>query len=123
LLTYSATVDAVFRAIDDPSRRLLMDRLFDHDGQTLGELCGHLPHMTRFGVMNHLRVLEEAGLVVTRKVGRNKHHYLNPVPIRMIHERWIAKYAEPTLDRLSDIRGRAEDRYDSQTENKEEITS
>ena len=101
-------MDAVFRAIDDPSRRLLMDRLFERDGQTLCELCTHLPEMTRFGVMSHLKVLEGAELVTTRKVGRNKHHYLNTVPIQMIHERWIAKYAEPTVRRLADIKARTE---------------
>ena len=97
-------MDEVFRAINDPSRRLLLDRLFAEDGQTLGQLCEHLPGMTRFGVMNHLRVLEEAGLVTTRKVGRSKHHYLNPVPIRLIHDRWISKYAEPAVSRVADIK-------------------
>jgi DNA-binding transcriptional ArsR family regulator len=101
-------MDAVFRAINDPSRRLLMDRLFETDGQTLSELCAHLPDMTRFGVMSHLKVLEEAELVTTRKVGRSKHHYLNPVPIQMIHERWIAKYAEPTVRRLAAIKAQTE---------------
>ena len=101
-------VEEVFRAINDPSRRLLMDRLFEDDGQTLVELCSHLPEMTRFGVMSHLKVLEEANLVTTRKIGRNKHHYLNPIPIRMIHERWIAKYAEPTVERLTTIKARSE---------------
>jgi DNA-binding transcriptional ArsR family regulator/uncharacterized protein YndB with AHSA1/START domain len=87
-------MDRVFKAINDPSRRLLLDALFAEDGQTLGELCGHLPEMTRFGVMNHLKVLEEAGLVTTQKIGRSKYHYLNPVPIRLIHDRWIDKFAE-----------------------------
>jgi DNA-binding transcriptional ArsR family regulator/uncharacterized protein YndB with AHSA1/START domain len=87
-------MDEVFRALNDPSRRLLLDRLFEEDGPTLAELCVYLPEMTRFGVMNHLRVLEEAGLVVTKKVGRSKHHYLNPVPIRLVHDRWISKYRE-----------------------------
>jgi DNA-binding transcriptional ArsR family regulator/uncharacterized protein YndB with AHSA1/START domain len=90
-------MDMVFRAINDASRRLLLDALFDEDGQTLGQLCEYLPTMTRYGVMNHLRVLEEAGLVTTRKAGRNKHHYLNPVPIREMHDRWISKYAESTV--------------------------
>lgn len=85
-----------------------MDRLFEADGQTLGELCAHLPEMTRFGVMSHLKVLEEAELVVTRKVGRNKYHYLNPVPIQTVHERWIAKYAEPTMRRVTGIKARTE---------------
>jgi DNA-binding transcriptional ArsR family regulator/uncharacterized protein YndB with AHSA1/START domain len=87
-------MDEVFKALNDTSRRSLLDHLFEEDGQTLGELCGHLPDMTRFGVMNHLRVLEDAGLVATRKVGRTKLHYLNPVPIRLVHDRWISKYTE-----------------------------
>jgi uncharacterized protein YndB with AHSA1/START domain/DNA-binding transcriptional ArsR family regulator len=87
----------VFRALGDPSRRLLLDRLFERDGQTLGELCAHLPVMTRFGVMRHLDVLEAASLVETRRVGREKHHYLNPVPIRLIADRWIGKFAEPLV--------------------------
>jgi uncharacterized protein YndB with AHSA1/START domain/DNA-binding transcriptional ArsR family regulator len=94
----------VFRALSDPSRRLLLDRLFERDGQTLGELCGHLPEMTRFGVMRHLGVLEEADLLSTRKVGREKRHYLNPVPIRLIHDRWISKFAEPVLGALSALK-------------------
>src|SRR3954453_2249049 len=85
----------IFRALGDPSRRLLLDRLFDRDGQTLGELTAALPEMTRFGVMRHLDVLEEAGLIETRRVGREKHHYLNPVPIRLVADRWIGKFAEP----------------------------
>ena len=80
----------VFRALADPSRRELLDRLYERDGQTLGELCGWLPAMTRFGVMRHLGVLEEAALISTRKLGRQKHHYLNPVPIRLLHDRWIS---------------------------------
>ena len=75
---------AVFRALADPNRRLLLDRLFERDGQTLGELCEALPGMTRFGVMKHLGVLEESGLISTRRVGREKHHYLDPVPIRRL---------------------------------------
>src|SRR6267154_2413541 len=86
-------VDDVFKALADPSRRKLLDRLFKRDGQTLGELCERVA-MTRFGVMKHLRVLEEAGLVVTRRAGRQKLHFLNPVPIRLIHDRWITKYTE-----------------------------
>jgi uncharacterized protein YndB with AHSA1/START domain/DNA-binding transcriptional ArsR family regulator len=94
-------MDEVFRAIDDSSRRLLLDALFDRDGQTLGELTALLPSMTRQGVMNHLRVLEGAGLVTTRKVGRSKHHYLNPVPIRLIHDRWISRFAEMRVGTLA----------------------
>jgi DNA-binding transcriptional ArsR family regulator/uncharacterized protein YndB with AHSA1/START domain len=95
---------AIFRALGDPSRRLLLDRLFDRDGQTLGELCTWLPEMTRFGVMRHLDVLEAAGLIETRKVGREKHHYLNPVPIRLIGDRWIGKFAEPVVGRMAAIK-------------------
>ena len=100
----------VFRALSDPSRRLLLDRLFERDGQTLGELCAYLPGMTRFGVMRHLRVLEEADLVSTRKVGREKRHYLNPVPIRLAHDRWISKYAEPVLGAMSAMKDHLEGR-------------
>jgi len=101
-------MDEVFKAINDPSRRLLLDRLFEQDGQTLGGLCESLPEMTRFGVMNHLRVLEEAGLITTLRQGRSKHHYLNPVPIRLIHDRWISKYAEPTVGAIAGIKARLE---------------
>ncbi len=101
-------MDEVFRAINDPSRRRLLDALFSEDGQTLGQLCGHLPAMTRFGVMSHLRVLEGAGLVTTRKVGRSKHHYLNPTPIRLVHDRWISKYAERTVERMTAIKAAIE---------------
>ena len=97
-------MDAVFRALADPSRRVLLDQLFDEDGQTLGALCAAVPSLTRFGVMKHLAVLEEAGLVTTRKVGREKHHYLNPVPIRLVHDRWISKYAEPWVRGLVDLK-------------------
>src|SRR5437667_3270412 len=87
-------MDAVFRALADPTRRSLLDELFAQDGQTLSALERRLP-MTRFGVMKHLRVLEEAGLVVSRRRGREKLHFLNPVPIRLVHDRWVSKYAEP----------------------------
>jgi DNA-binding transcriptional ArsR family regulator/uncharacterized protein YndB with AHSA1/START domain len=100
--------DEVFKALNDPSRRLLLDRLFDEDGQTLGELTAHLPQMTRFGVMNHLSVLEGAGLVTTRKVGRSKHHYLNPVPIRLVHDRWISKYTEPVVGAMASMKTQLE---------------
>jgi len=82
--------DRVFKALADPTRRLLLDRLFERDGRTLTKLTAEL-EMTRFGVMKHLRLLEEAGLVVARKSGREKLHFLNPVPIRLIHDRWITK--------------------------------
>jgi uncharacterized protein YndB with AHSA1/START domain/DNA-binding transcriptional ArsR family regulator len=97
-------MEPVFRALADPSRRLLLDRLFEEDGQTLGELCRHLPSMTRFGVMRHLEVLAAADLVTTRRVGREKSHYLNPVPIRLVHDRWISKYAEPVVGALTALK-------------------
>jgi DNA-binding transcriptional ArsR family regulator len=99
---------AVFRALADDSRRNLLDALRDRDGQSLGELCEVLPDMTRFGVMKHLSVLEEAHLVVTERVGRTKRHHLNPVPIREIHDRWISRYTEPYVAGLLALRDRAE---------------
>jgi len=87
-------MDEVFKALADPSRRKLLDRLFKRDGQTLGELCERLS-MTRFGVVTHLRVLEEAGLVVARRAGRERLRYLNPVPVRRVHDRSVSKYAAP----------------------------
>jgi DNA-binding transcriptional ArsR family regulator/uncharacterized protein YndB with AHSA1/START domain len=101
-------MDEVFRAMNDPSRRLLLDALYERDGQTLGELCAHLPEMTRYGVMNHLRILEAAELVVTYKQGRQKFHYLNPVPIKLVHDRWISRYAEPRVGAITDIKARLE---------------
>lgn len=98
----------MFRALNDGSRRHLLDRLYEDDGQTLSELCEHLPEMTRYGVMNHLRVLEEGGLVVTRKVGRSKFHFLNPVPIRLVHDRWIDKYTEPWAGAVSGLKNHLE---------------
>jgi DNA-binding transcriptional ArsR family regulator len=89
-----AGMDEVFRALADPTRRSLLDELFHEDGQTLSALEGRLT-MSRFGVMKHLRVLEEAGLVVTRRRGREKLHFLNAVPIRLIYDRWVSKYAAP----------------------------
>lgn len=97
-----------FRALADPSRRLLLDRLFERDGQTLGELTAHLPEMTRFGVMRHLDVLESADLISTRREGREKRHFLNPVPIRRIHDRWISKYAAPVVGAMSALKGHLE---------------
>jgi uncharacterized protein YndB with AHSA1/START domain/DNA-binding transcriptional ArsR family regulator len=96
--------DEVFRALADPSRRTLLDRLFERDGQTLGDLEAALPEMSRFGVMKHLRVLEAANLVTSRKVGRERHHYLNPVPIRRIHDRWLDRYRIRAADLLDDLR-------------------
>jgi DNA-binding transcriptional ArsR family regulator len=96
-------MDEVFRALADPTRRSLLDALFREDGQTLSALEARLP-MTRFGVMKHLKVLEEARLVVTRRRGREKLHFLNPVPIRLVHDRWVSKYAEPWAATLSDLK-------------------
>jgi uncharacterized protein YndB with AHSA1/START domain len=96
-------MDEVFKALADPTRRSLLDELFKRDGQTLSALERRLP-MTRFGVMKHLRVLEEAGLVVTRKRGREKLHFLNPVPIRLVHDRWVSKYAEPWAATLTGLK-------------------
>jgi DNA-binding transcriptional ArsR family regulator len=101
-------MDAVFKALADPTRRDLLDELFRQDGQTLTALEVRLP-MTRFGVMKHLRVLEEAGLVTTRKRGREKLHFLNPVPIRLIHDRWVSKYAEPWAATLTGLKRRLEE--------------
>ena len=99
--------DRVFRALADPTRRFLLDRLFERDGRTLGELESQL-EMTRFGVAKHLRLLEEAGLVVSRKQGRERLHYLNPVPIRLIHDRWIDKYTERQVTALADLKSQLE---------------
>jgi len=96
-------MDAVFKALADPTRRSLLDELFKADGQTLSGLEARLP-MTRFGVMKHLRVLEQAGLVTTRRRGREKLHFLNPVPIRLVHDRWVSKYAEPWAAGLSRLK-------------------
>jgi uncharacterized protein YndB with AHSA1/START domain/DNA-binding transcriptional ArsR family regulator len=96
-------VDEVFKALADPTRRELLDELFRADGQTLSSLQERFP-MTRFGVMKHLRQLEDAGLIVTRRRGREKLHFLNPVPIRLIHDRWVSKYAEPWAAALSDLK-------------------
>src|SRR5689334_19694803 len=106
MVTYSRTMisdDLVFKALADSSRRFLLDLLHKRDGQTLSELEWEL-EMTRFGVMKHLKVLEEAGLVVTRREGREKLHFLNAVPIRLIHDRWISKYAEPMAAGLSRLK-------------------
>ena len=99
----------VFKALADPTRRLLLDRLFERDGRTLTELESAF-EMTRFGVMKHLRLLEDAGLVVARKSGRVKLHYLNPVPIRLIHDRWIDKYTERRVSALSELKTALEER-------------
>jgi DNA-binding transcriptional ArsR family regulator len=100
--------DRVFKALADSTRRFLLDRLFKRDGRTLTELESEL-EMTRFGVMKHLRVLEDAGLVVTRKVGREKLHYLNAVPIRLIHDRWIDKFTERRVSALTNLKRQLEE--------------
>jgi DNA-binding transcriptional ArsR family regulator len=99
--------DAVFKALADETRRSLLDRLFERDGLTLTELESKL-EMTRFGVMKHLRVLEQAHLITTRRAGRTKLHFLNPVPIRLIHDRWIDKYTERRVAALSDLKNELE---------------
>lgn len=99
--------DLVFRALADPTRRFLLDLLFARDGRTLSDLESEVA-MTRFGVMKHLKVLEEAGLVVTRRAGREKLHFLNPVPIRLIHDRWIDKYTERHVAALVDLKNTLE---------------
>ena len=112
MVTYSQSMtddDHVFKALADPTRRLLLDRLFERDGRSLTELESQL-EMTRFGVMKHLRVLEDAGLVVCRKVGREKLHYLNPVPIRLIHDRWIDKYTARRASALAELKTQLEER-------------
>src|SRR5450755_138204 len=96
-------MDTVFRALADPTRRALLDELFREDGQTLGALEARFS-ISRFGVMKHLKLLEEAGLVVTKRRGREKFHFLNPVPIRLVHDRWVSKYAEPWAATLSGLK-------------------
>ncbi len=96
-------IDDVFKALADPTRRRLLDELFELDGQTLSALEQRLP-MTRFGVAKHLKVLEEAGLVTTQRRGREKLHFLNPVPIREVHDRWVSKYAEPWASALTELK-------------------
>src|SRR5271163_30292 len=101
-------MDDVFKALADPTRRSLLDELFKQDGQTLRALEERLP-MTRFGVMKHLKLLEEAGLIATRRRGREKLHFLNPVPIRLVHDRWVSKYAAPWAAALSDLKQELEE--------------
>src|SRR4030081_1534499 len=101
-------MDLVFKALADPTRRSLLDELFRQDGQSLSTLEQRLP-MTRFGVMKHLKVLEQAGLVVTRRRGREKLHFLNAVPIRLVHDRWVSKYAEPWVATLSELKSEMEE--------------
>ena len=114
MVTYAVAVnaeDAVFRALADPNRRRLLDALFAVDGQRSNELSAALPELTRFGVMKHLGVLEDAGLLVTERVGREKRHYLNPVPIQQIHDRWLSKYARPFTQAMTDLQHRLEQEH------------
>jgi DNA-binding transcriptional ArsR family regulator len=101
--------DRVFKALADPTRRFLLDRLFARDGRTLTELESEL-EMTRFGVMKHLRILEDAGLVVTRRSGREKWHFLNPIPIQLIHDRWISKYRQNLVTTLVSLKTELEEK-------------
>ena len=96
-------MDLVFRALADPTRRALLDALFARDGQSVQALCALVPEMTRFGVMKHLEILETANLVTTRREGRTKLHFLNPVPIQQVADRWIGKYAQPFTRALVDL--------------------
>lgn len=107
-------MEAIFKALADASRRQLLDRLFERDGQTLTELAESLPGMTRFGAMKHLRVLEEAGLITTRRAGREKLHHLNPVPIRLIHDRWIGKYRATRAAALAELKLDLEEQMNAQ---------
>jgi DNA-binding transcriptional ArsR family regulator len=100
--------DRAFRALADPTRRHLLDQLFERDGRTLTELESEL-EMTRFGVMKHLRVLEDAGVDVSRRSGRERLHFLNPVPIRLIHDRWIDKYTERRISALANLKTELEE--------------
>ncbi|MDB5805754.1 MAG: transcriptional regulator, ArsR family [Betaproteobacteria bacterium] len=102
-------MDDVFKALADPTRRSLLDELFREDGQTLSALEARLT-MTRFGVMKHLKVLEDAGMIVTRRRGREKLHFLNAVPIRLVHDRWVSKFAEPMVALMSDLKHQLENR-------------
>jgi DNA-binding transcriptional ArsR family regulator len=101
-------VDKVFRALADPTRRKLLDELYEEDGQTLTALERRLP-MSRIGVMKHLRILEDAGLVTTKRRGREKLHFLNPIPIRLVHDRWVSKFAEPWAATLTGLKKRLEE--------------
>jgi DNA-binding transcriptional ArsR family regulator len=110
MVTYDARVDQVFKALADPTRRAVLDVLFVRDGQSVQALCDQFPSMTRFGVMKHLEVLAAANLVTTRREGRTKLHFLNPVPIQLVADRWIAKYAQPYTRALVDLQTDLESR-------------
>lgn len=124
MVTYRLQVtddDRVFKALADRTRRFLLDLLFVRDGRTLTELEAELGgEMTRFGVMKHLKVLEDAGLVVTRKAGREKLHFLNPIPLRLVHDRWIDKYAERRVAALTDLKKELEGDADERKRNAED---
>jgi uncharacterized protein YndB with AHSA1/START domain len=107
LVSYSVVVETVFRALADPTRRALLDALFERDGQTLAALTAR-HDMTRIAVAKHLRLLEDAGLVVSRRRGREKLHFLNPVPIRLIHDRWVSKYTVPWAAGLAGLKSELE---------------
>ncbi len=109
MVTYYGGMEEVFRALADPSRRLLLDRLFERDGQSLRDLEAHLPEMSRFGVMKHLKVLTDAHLVVARRSGREKFHYLNPVPIQDVYDRWVSKFSQPWTRALTGLRSSLEE--------------
>jgi DNA-binding transcriptional ArsR family regulator len=123
MVTYSRDVseddDAVFKALADPSRRRLLDLLFDRDGRTLGELEEEFA-MSRFGVMKHVRILEDAGLVVTRKDGRATRHFLNPVPIQLVADRWVDKYRAERVTALVDLKTALESRQEPSDEHRHE---
>ena len=108
-MTDDTELVAVFRALSDPNRRALLDSLFEEDGQTTSRLEAGLPGLTRFGVMRHLRVLEDAGLVSTRRAGREKHHFLNPVPIRALHDRWISRFSAPVVGAMVALKEQLEE--------------
>ena len=112
----------MFKALADPTRRSMLDQLFESDGQTLTQLERRVP-MTRFGVMKHLKVLEDAGLVTTSRRGREKLHFLNPVPIRLVHDRWVSKYAEPWVAGLSGLKQRIEEEAEMDTHNERDTHS
>ena len=109
MVTYYPSVDLIFKALADNTRRALLDALADTDGQSVLALCAQFPEMTRFGVMKHLAVLEAANLITTHRQGRNKLHYLNPVPIQQVADRWINKYAQPFTRSLVDLKSTVEE--------------
>jgi DNA-binding transcriptional ArsR family regulator len=109
----------VFRALADPTRRALLDALFETDGQSVGELVALFPDVTRFAVMKHLALLEEADLVSTERVGREKHHHLNPVPIALLADRWVSKYAQPFTRAVLDVRRAAESTHRASSDRKQ----